>query len=163
MLSKLNINDDVEITLRDKSTIKDHVEGRDRDGTIKFRSLGYRYRSGMEFHDHLSKKDIVAITVIGGSSAEPNDPNMPELVTDDELVKECNRLTEENAELKKTIADLEFEIKALKANQSKKTTKQASKKTTKQVDATEDEGTRDENQPAEQTGNSEKIGTSAAE
>lgn len=163
MLSQLHEHDDVEITLRDKSTARDHVVSIDRDGTVKFKNLGYRYRSGMEFHDHPSKKDIVEIKATGVSN-EPNDPDMPELVSDDELVKECNRLTAENAKLKEKIADLEFEIKALKANTPKKTTKK-SKKTDNVATAkdtgtedTKEEGETNENTAAGETGNSPEEG-----
>lgn len=154
MLSKLKKHDDVEITLRDKSTAQDHVVGIDRDGTVNFKKLGYRYRSGMEFHDHPSKKDIVEIKVIGASSEE-DAPKVPELVSDDELVKECNRLTSENAKLKEKIAKLQ---ETLKSKQQKKAPK-ATVKAVADNNTTTDEGKADENTTTGETGNSEDTET----
>lgn len=104
MLSQLKINDDVEITLRDKSTAADHVERIERDGSVKFTKIGFRYRSGMEFHDHPSKKDIVEIKVTG-ASGRPDDETGPQEITDIEELKRVNATLCEECNTKTAIID----------------------------------------------------------
>lgn len=158
MFENLHVNDDVKLTLRDKTVAQDRVVSIDRDGTVRFEKLGYRYRSGMEFHDHLSKLDVVEIEVVGASSKQPDDeggePQLDVAATMEHYAHVCA----ENAELKKKIADLEFEIEALRDDkpagpaEPEKTERDSPK-------ADKETGKENENKPTGETGNSSETGT----
>lgn len=141
MLERLKPTDSVEITLRDKTVVHDVVVSMDRDGTTRFKELGYRYRSGMEYHDYPSKKDIVDIKVIGAENVTED-----ETVTDDELGK----LKAENAELKEKIEALQLELDAARADKPVgKAEPEAEKPAPKTKKDKAEKGKNDENKTAE--------------
>lgn len=137
MFEKLVKNAIVEYTLRDKTVGKDKVIGIDRDGTILFEELGYRYRSGQEFHDHLSKKDIISVDIIGGVPEKPEP-------TEIDLYKKALNFTLKT--LKEYDVDVKAEVDAI-----------LSAKKVKKSQKSKDDN--NENNSIKETGNSPKTGT----
>lgn len=117
MLETLKPGDIVEMTLRDKSTVTDTVVSKDRDSTTMFKNLGYRYVSGMEFHDHPSKGDIVKIFVKSSDNGyifRPEKKDKQVIYPSDNsfsvVEKENEVFRSENERLKAQIADHELLI-----------------------------------------------------